>query len=1435
MFYTTEKVSQPKKAQWAEKILEKYGYELVVFSRADIIATLQLPENAQLCRTHLNIPIPYQPPITDLLRQTRDAASTVAANWAAHPRLTGKPQIALNAVALDERGGDTREFLTTSHLRTLLLQGRRIVLEGPAGRGKTTTLIQLAQANGASYGIPILIDLPNWIRSGSDILEYVVRSPAFRALGIDADALARVQQAEPYLFLLNGWNEIAELYSQAAADALRSLERAFPKAGIIVATRTHHFVPPLPGSVRFRLLPLTPDQRYQYLVKALGTGPGQKLNSKLSRDHVLDELTRTPFVLSEVTTIFRAGNEIPQTKLGLLSAVVGLIEHSEEHNSELQAPPLRGRAEDYLRTLSTHLTARGDVILTEPEARSICYSVSEALRNIGQIAATPEPSDVLNALTSHHILERIDYPGTSFRFEHQQIQEYYSAVVLRSMLRAVVASGDLAERDKFTRKYINDPAWEEPLRMIAEDLGAAESEIPTGKVLVQTALRVDPVFAARLSHFGGPSIWSEVRSEVDSRLRALYAVPNQRYRQYALAAMLATGSDDFADILIPLLTDPDQQVRLGAYRAGLQFPSSIGQKWERTVAGWTEQHRIEFVTQLAIHQGRTEVALKFVRSDPSPAVRLESLSALVWMGQREEVTEILRSLSDPEFERAIQKLYPNEIPPALRERSISTYKALLAVTGDPKVRLQITLALAELDDSDTPTRLKSELNVLPAALVKELSEYTLRPAIDILRQADPQWLSQWVTNHIIEGVLWRDNCLSLISGIPKSLSERLLQRARTEDLRSSGGRGYIAVLAATADPEVGKAIFMAVRDHHRALLADPQNQEKQTIGIQLRGLLRSIPRSVVVEGLSDVLAQEPQDDELAILTDLFSGMGAVDDDVNEAMPDHLRQRLRKYFKFAIAIVLAQDDFRGEVKGRLSLALAEVGEPDDMADLIAMTRADINRVREGRAAWGRGERSAKAEGSPMCWSGWHVQALIRLGYTQSEAILLELLNEPEYELDAAWGLQVMAKNAKPGFNSIRSARFGQLSREYKKISSNPADWFEGFNEELRVKYAAAIRQRILNVLGESKTGDYKTIPYHYRLKELAKVLASLDPKASADLVLDIAMLPARSDGWLRCDLLEALVFAHVALPADRVLAVLDPVFGQFRAYGIYNDNAHLLGRLLCLLPFVDPPSWGIARIRDLMSEFRLPLYNQGNLLMALGQCPDDSGLALLCDVARQNDAGLQNFAREWLEAIAACPLPGAKAILLGFVDPEVKECVGDHTLPDYALDSLAGRISDLARANSSIAERIAQLSTQPLSGQRRLILAKVIAWLGSRKVLLAGLNLIDDSSPQPVPYELWKAIEDVFLEKRPYKGNLQAYDLVPQAATDIKERLFDMVRHDPRRARSAYDLLGQIEEWRLEYGRPTSEPRHPLYESGEMWPLVEPTTQENPAGNGRNAT
>src|SRR5205814_7787269 len=108
---------------------------------------------------------------------------------------------------------------------------------------------------------------------------------------------------------------------------------------------------------------------------------------------------------------------------------------------------------------------------------------------ISQVAAR----DVLTALTAHHVLERVEYPQTAFQFEHQQLQEYYAATDLR-LQRVSLVNGDGRRVLEFIGRYINEPAWAEPLRMIAEtlseqtqDAGADKKNVQAGRMLIEMA------------------------------------------------------------------------------------------------------------------------------------------------------------------------------------------------------------------------------------------------------------------------------------------------------------------------------------------------------------------------------------------------------------------------------------------------------------------------------------------------------------------------------------------------------------------------------------------------------------------------------------------------------------------------------------------------------------------------------------------------------------------------------------------------------------------------------------------------------------------------------------------------------------------------------------------------------------------------------------
>ena len=185
--------------------------------------------------------------------------------------------------------------------------------------------------------------------------------------------------------------------------------------------------------------------------------------------------------------------------------------------------------------------------------------------------------------------------------------------------------------------------------------------------------------------------------------------------------------------------------------------------------------------------------------------------------------------------------------------------------------------------------------------------------------------------------------------------------------------------------------------------------------------------------------------------------------------------------------------------------------------MELIRSDIARVKLGRAARARGEQTARAHGSPMCWSGWHVQALVRLLNTDSEPFLLDLLNEPDYDLDAAWGLVIIAQKDKPKPNAITASRHCNHKGDYRTIRRSLVYWPADLRREA-TKVWIVIDEYINELV--SKPGTLINLdPFDFRLKELPKVLATLDPWGSTERILDIAELTSRFDGWKRLGLLE----------------------------------------------------------------------------------------------------------------------------------------------------------------------------------------------------------------------------------------------------------------------------------------------------------------------------
>jgi len=133
--------------------------------------------------------------------------------------------------------------------------------------------------------------------------------------------------------------------------------------------------------------------------------------------------------------------------------------------------------------------------------------------------------------------------------------------------------------------------------------------------------------------------------------------------------------------------------------------------------------------------------------------------------------------------------------------------------------------------------------------------------------------------------------------------------------------------------------------------------------------------------------------------------------------------------------------------------------------------------------------------------------------------------------------------------------------------------------------------------------------------------------------------------------------------------------------------------------------------------------------------------------------------------------------------------------------LSQRIAKLAHKYPSIRARILRLSAAQLDRAKRTVAGLSHRQLRDEEALFESLNLLDDERSPELPYDLRKAIEEAFVEHRPTSENSNAYTLHPRAANELRDRLIEMTKSDPKRKGSAFLLLSKIELWRVEYGRP----------------------------------
>ncbi len=1139
-------------------------------------------------------------------------------------------------------------------------------------------------------------------------------------------------------------------------------------------------------------------------------------------------------ILAEVVSLFHAGRRIPSSRLGILEAVTQMMEKSQTHQTALANAPLSGLGRNFLERLGSALVTGGGVQLPETAARREISTCSRLLQDAGQLGALPDPGSVLMALCSHHVLERSEYPDVTYTFLHQQFQELFATLHLKRELAEIVATG--MGRDDFAARYVNEPAWTQPVEMLAEFIGRHTEDEPLpnavamGHALVEMALPLDAAFAAKLARLCGSEVWGVTREALGARLRRLWQSSFSQHREIALAGIVASGSEDFRDILEPLLSSEDTNLQLGPYRTGELFEvASLGAAWEETVRQWPEDARATFVAEMMQRTPAPAEVIVFALKDPSPRVRKSLLSFIWWGMSPEEISRFSQTLDNADFKELIAGMHASELPPSTHPRALESYVAAAKCATDPIGRFLAWRQAASFGHEGFAEELKESLPQLSAVQVRELEgrdlqRRELRTTIEMLRRTDSQWVTAWVVQNLLAGTLRPDGWIDLVDGLTEAQRDEFVDRVTKNDLTEMRVPGVIPLLRKFADPEIVQRLFRRICELVPIITTGKPGGDKWAeakLARQLEDLLRGMPSNLVVNGILEEIGDSTGAVEVEVVIKIFHIAGRDNTWLREGLSTAVREAFRNYLKAAMPTVLAQDDFDGQLKGHFATVIAQVGDLSDLAAIEHLVEADIERVRTGRLARAADHRSKQGNGAVMSWTVWHVQAMIHLAFDAARDLLIRLLTAPDYELDAAWGLFQLARSERLS-PLLWATNWPLRSKDISVIWKARAGHAESvFVEPRRTELAAVLRRHIATLVTE-RTEEPQPTGLNWRLKHLAIVLAELDGQASAELVLEILSYqqiePSRPkthrasaqpvwlyDAWPRIHGLEALLMQGVVLPSEKTWEIVEPIIQHVRAHRWNSQESSLMSHVVGIVLFTDGPSASIQRVRQLMEEKLVSMEGTRALTKALGhsRCPD--AVALLRELANDN-VRVQHLGDDWADAVAQFDSQEARDLLLSFIDPTLPPL--SNELIRHHDGRLVRRLTELAQRDAAVRQRIFALAQERIPTAHATLLGKVLANLGTTDALFAPLQLLRDDGGGGASYELNKNIEEAFVEHRPYRGSSNTFTMVPRSSNAIRSRLMEMVQNDPLRRRSAFALLREIEKWRMWHGRPDSEPRSP---------------------------
>jgi NACHT conflict system protein len=1324
------------------------------------------------------------PPGDDVLSILGRMLRAAEADLHAFKRMPGWPQhaVALN-LRMTERGSE--RVFDVSGLAAALDSFNEIAVVAPPGTGKTTTLIQLADAIlFQAKSAPAFLPLGEWSLQSGSLFQALMQRAAFR----DAreEHLTLLAHHGRLALLLDGWNELdAEARRRATAEINR-LRRDFPRLGLVVTTRRQALQVPLAGPV-VEIDILTSDQQREMAHASQGDD-GVALVDQAIRTPGVRELISVPLYLAALLAHAPHGT-MPTTKEEVLRLFITEHERPPEKAAALREA-LFGFHADMLTALAVEATRAANTAISDARARAVVSQVERDLSAADQISAAPQPTAVLDVLVSQHTLVRSGAENGAVSFQHQQFQEWYASFEVERTMRAA-ANQDPNARNRLRADMFNLATWEEPILFACDRLSRGDRAEPNSvAAAIMSGLTIDPMLAAEMIYRSSAEVWNRVRDDITAFVRRWHT-PGSVDR--AVRFMITSARPEFAEQIWPLITNPDTQVHLPALRDARRFrPAVLGEGASARMTEVPSDTRANILAEIAMRSGidGIEFATTLAKNDPSAAVQVAVIEALQFRRADRHVSELLGAALADTWPMLARKGYAEEITdPAAANRLRTERQCQIANEPNPLVRFGLLLESAG-DSATEGQQIGEAIATADFPVGDQHTAWRLNSAF----KRYPAQVSEALLRRLDSGFELPFHAEEFLESAPTIDDGPIATLALETDAKM---RGFVA--ATVAGPKTAGLLI----DAFLVRATSPGRMDKPTQE-QFHQLRDRLAATRVPSFIPALLARSSTTDPqtIALLADILGRRGSDEARKHALILEGslLRELIFAIRQWVDALLQSSQSTRGQL-AEVASAIGRLGRPELLPELKRLLDEDLSRWRRAREVRKAAYSTMTIEQRSDAATSWilqYQQAFAQIGGDQVVEMMRDYLEQPDFGfhaglvLKAAWDREhnstPPAWNSRwPDFSDVKASRL-------RKATASPT------NTSRPAEMIFAAIDRLI------RSGDSDGQRLAIALGRIGLALPHDDKTAIITALVD-APQPIRA----KRELLAAVVLDGATISADLVLQGVRAWLDQAQQdTWMFREGMWEIEGWLELLPFSDRPDATIEGIELVSAALSHPRRME-RVLSSLAHAPDDDAETVMLELVRQHPY-LANQ-HDWVKAFLERGTISAARTLI--------DLVYDGGLPSThgPFDSwwISRELSPFVQAHAELKSELLRRYQSAPDGAGRNVIERILSELGDSESVLAIVRA-HAASARAFNGFLEHAIREAGLTKQPAVGWVGAYEEHPAALTQLRKELFGMLSGPPRAAALAERCLTAIDVLRDEYGPAEFEPRHPDVESGQPWPL-----------------